>query len=91
MDDFAPVIETRRLTKIFGDCRAASDISLTVRRGEIFGLIGPNGAGKSTLIKMLTTLLRPTTGTSIVVGHDIGADPAKALKGNNRRPLPPFF
>jgi ABC-2 type transport system ATP-binding protein len=50
--------------------------TLTVKQGEIFGLIGPNGAGKSTLIKMLTTLLPPTSGSATVAGYDIIREPA---------------
>jgi ABC-2 type transport system ATP-binding protein len=65
------VIETHDLTKRFGDFCAVDAVSLAVRKGEIFGLIGPNGAGKSTLVKMLTTLLPPTSGTAKIAGFDI--------------------
>ncbi len=66
-----PMIQTLGLTKRFGDLAAASDITLAVGRGEIFGLIGANGAGKSTLVKMLTTLLPPSSGRASVAGFDI--------------------
>jgi ABC-2 type transport system ATP-binding protein len=65
------------LTKRFGDLTAVDHVSLTIGEGEIFGLIGPNGAGKSTLIKMLTTLLPPTSGSATVAGYDIARQPAK--------------
>jgi ABC-2 type transport system ATP-binding protein len=66
-----PLIETNRLSKSFGDHVAVDQIDLRVQAGEIFGLIGPNGAGKSTLIKMLTTLLPPTSGKALVAGFDL--------------------
>jgi len=71
------IIETRELTKRFGDIIAVDRISLTVAEKEIFGLIGPNGAGKSTLVKMLTTLLPPSSGSARVAGYDIGLEPAR--------------
>jgi ABC-2 type transport system ATP-binding protein len=64
------VIEVRNLVRAFGEVRAVDDISFDVAEGEIFAFLGPNGAGKSTTIKMLTTLLQPTSGTIRVVGHD---------------------
>jgi ABC-2 type transport system ATP-binding protein len=64
-------IDVRQIVKRFGDFTAVNDISFTVEAGEIFGLLGPNGAGKSTLIRMLTTLLPPTSGTAQVNGFDI--------------------
>jgi len=64
-------IEVRSLTKRFGDFTAVDEISFEVREGEIFGLLGPNGAGKSTLIRMLTTLLKPTSGVARVAGLDV--------------------
>ena len=64
-------VEVENLTKRFGDFCAVDALSFSVARGEIFGLLGPNGAGKSTLIRMLTTLVPPTSGTARVNGHDI--------------------
>jgi ABC-2 type transport system ATP-binding protein len=65
------VIEADELTKKFGDLVAVDHISLTVKKGEIFGFLGPNGAGKTTAIKMLTTLLHPTSGSAKICGHDV--------------------
>jgi ABC-2 type transport system ATP-binding protein len=59
-------IDVRQIVKKFGDFVAVNGISFAVEEGEIFGLLGPNGAGKSTLIRMLTTLLPPTSGTALV-------------------------
>ncbi len=71
------IIETERLTKIFpGGVTAVDGIDLEVREGEIFGFLGPNGAGKTTTIKMLNTLLRPTSGKAIVAGFDVVKNPA---------------
>jgi ABC-2 type transport system ATP-binding protein len=64
-------IETRALTKKFGDFVAADSITLKVQRGEVFGLLGPNGAGKSTTFKMLCGLLAPTSGEAEVAGVDL--------------------
>ncbi len=68
-DTFA--ISTSALTRRFGDLTAVDHVNLHVSYGEVFGLLGANGAGKSTLIKMLTTLLPPTSGTAEVGGFDI--------------------
>ncbi len=64
-------IEVEKLTKCFGDFCAVNALSFTVNHGEVFGLLGPNGAGKSTLIRMLTTLVPPTSGTARVNGFDV--------------------
>src|SRR5579872_1198895 len=69
-------IETFALTRRFGDLVATDHVDLRVPYGEIFGLLGPNGAGKSTTIKMLTTLLEPSSGTARVAGFDIVKSPA---------------
>lgn len=68
-------IEVSQLTKRFGDFVAVSELSFNVEHGEVFGLLGPNGAGKSTLIRMLTTLVPPTSGTARVNGFDIVRSP----------------
>jgi ABC-2 type transport system ATP-binding protein len=64
-------IEVENLTKRFGDFTAVDALNFSVEHGEVFGLLGPNGAGKSTLIRMLTTLVPPTSGTARVNGFDI--------------------
>ncbi|WP_254807649.1 ABC transporter ATP-binding protein [Natronosalvus amylolyticus] len=65
-----PAIETRRLSKRFGDVTAVDDLNLTVEEGEVFGFLGPNGAGKSTTINMLLDFTRPTSGSATVLGYD---------------------
>ena len=69
------IIEVNRLVKIFDGTKAVNDISFSVAKGEIFAFLGPNGAGKSTTIKMLTTLLSPTSGTIRLNGHDPVSQP----------------
>ena len=79
-----PVITARGLTKIFSvkkeKVEAVVDLDLDVARGELVAFLGPNGAGKSTSLRMLTTLLTPTSGTATVVGFDLARDPA-AVRG----------
>jgi ABC-2 type transport system ATP-binding protein len=65
------IIKTENLTKKFNGFAAVDNVSLSVKKGEIFGFIGPNGAGKTTTIKMLTTLLTPTNGSAEVAGFNI--------------------
>jgi ABC-2 type transport system ATP-binding protein len=81
LPDTPSIIRIDHLTKIFREknrsVTAVDDVTLEVRRGEIFGLLGPNGAGKSTLIRVLTTLLRPTSGTACVDSYDIIRNPEK--------------
>jgi ABC-2 type transport system ATP-binding protein len=66
-----PVLETEALTRRFGELTAVASLTFSVEAGEVFGLLGPNGAGKTTTIKMLTTLLPPTSGQARVAGLDI--------------------
>jgi ABC-2 type transport system ATP-binding protein len=66
-----PIIEVDQLSKSFGEIKAVNAVSFTVGAGEIFGFLGPNGAGKSTTIKILATLLRPTSGRARLAGHDV--------------------
>jgi ABC-2 type transport system ATP-binding protein len=72
-----PVVETSNLTKHFGKIAAVENLTVTIDEGEIFGLLGPNGAGKTTIIKMLATLLAPTSGSATVNGFDIIKQPEK--------------
>jgi ABC-2 type transport system ATP-binding protein len=75
------VIEADGLSKRFGDLWAVRDVSLRVRRGEVFGVLGPNGAGKSTTIRMLCGILDPSGGQGRVVGYDI-AKQSEQIKQN---------
>jgi ABC-2 type transport system ATP-binding protein len=73
-----PIIRLEHLTKIFGNHQtvtAVNDVSFDVRKGEIFGLLGPNGAGKSTLIRILTTLIAPSSGAAYVDRFEVTRDP----------------
>ena len=78
-----PAIELRSVVKRFGPLTALDNLSLSVQRGEIFGLLGPNGSGKTTLINILSGLSRPTAGQAFVFGYDISRDPraARSLLG----------
>ena len=75
------IIRIDHISKVFAErnrtVTAVDDVTFDVRRGEIFGLLGPNGAGKSTLIRILTTLLAPTSGTACVNTYDVVRDPEK--------------
>src|SRR3954464_293924 len=66
-----PAIDVRNIVKTYGKFTAVKGLSFDVEEGEIFGLLGPNGAGKSTLIRMMVTLLPPTSGTAVINGFDI--------------------
>lgn len=70
-------IETSGLVKTFGSTRALDDLNLTIRGGSVYGVLGPNGAGKTTAIRVLTTLLKPTSGTARVLGLDVQRDAAQ--------------
>jgi len=70
-------ISMRDLTKRFGERTAVDGVSLEIGRGIVYGLLGPNGAGKTTIVRMLSTILKPSSGTATVNGHDIETEPAK--------------
>src|SRR5258707_13634096 len=73
--DDGAAIDVRRLRKTYPEgVEAVRGLDFRVARGEVFGLLGPNGAGKSTTIGMLTTAVRPTSGTALVAGFDVGRD-----------------
>ncbi len=74
------IITTTSLTRTFGTHTAVDQISLGIRRGEVFGLLGPNGAGKTTLLSMLCTILKPTSGTATINGYDIIREPARVRR-----------
>lgn len=71
------MIELIHITKKFGDLTAVDDLSLEVARGEFFSVLGPNAAGKTTTIKILTGLIKPTSGRATVAGFDVQADPLR--------------
>ncbi|MCT0011441.1 ATP-binding cassette domain-containing protein [Weissella cibaria] len=64
-------VEINGLTKTFGQQTAVDQVSFNIKRGEVFGLLGPNGAGKTTTLRMMTTLLQPTSGDIKIFGHDV--------------------
>jgi len=85
------MIETQMLTKRYGDLVAVDKLNLSVNAGEIFVFLGSNGAGKTTTIKMLTSLLRPTSGTAIVAGYDVEKSPMEVKKVMGYLPDEPFL
>lgn len=72
-----PVLEVKSLSKQYTKVLAADSVSFSVDEGEIFALIGPNGAGKTTTIRMISTLIKPTSGDAVVAGHSILNEPEK--------------
>jgi ABC-2 type transport system ATP-binding protein len=75
-----PIIRVQHLAKSFGTVAAVNDVSFDVQRGEVFAFLGPNGAGKTTTIKMLTTLLRPTSGVLELDGLDPTTQPTEVRR-----------
>lgn len=74
------MIETHQLAKSYGSFHALKGIDLQIEQGDVYGFIGPNGAGKTTTIRILTTLMEPTSGTATVCGHDVREDPGQIRK-----------
>ena len=74
------MLEVKNLKKNFGDFQAVKGISFSVKEGEVLGFLGPNGAGKSTTMRMITGFLPPSSGTAVICGKDIQADPVEAKK-----------
>jgi ABC-2 type transport system ATP-binding protein len=77
----AVAVRMQVLRKVFGQLVAVDDLTLEIRRGEVFGLLGPNGSGKTTTIRMLCGLLEPTSGSASVAGYDVSREP-EAVKRN---------
>jgi ABC-2 type transport system ATP-binding protein len=81
MSNSVPAIETRNLRKAFGEKVAVEDLTLTVEKGEVFGFLGPNGAGKTTSVKMLLTLVAPTSGEGYLFGAPLSDPQVRARVG----------
>ncbi len=75
------MVRTHELTKKYGDRLAADRVSLTVKRGEVYGFLGPNGAGKTTTLRMVLGLVRPTSGSAVVLGQPAGTSEVTARVG----------
>jgi ABC-2 type transport system ATP-binding protein len=84
------LIEIHGLTKRFGPLTAVDGLTLTIPPGEIFGFLGPNGAGKTTTVKMLSGLLRPSSGSARIAGFDVVLDPLEAKRRLGLVPDEPF-
>ncbi|MHB0997453.1 MAG: ATP-binding cassette domain-containing protein, partial [Elusimicrobiales bacterium] len=74
------MIEITNLTKSFGGFKAVDGLNLRVEPGEIFGFLGPNGAGKTTTVKVLSGIMRPTSGSVSVAGFDVAREPLAAKR-----------
>ena len=74
------MIETKHLTKVFGNLTAVDDLNLFIKQGDIFGFIGPNGAGKTTTMRILVTLMEPTRGRAIIDGLDVARNGQKVRR-----------
>ena len=85
------MIQLIELTKSFGQLVAVDHVNLHVEKGEIFGFLGPNGAGKTTTIKMLTGLLKPTSGRALIDGYDVVSHPMEAKRVIGFIPDQPFI
>ncbi len=85
------MIELKNLVKHFGDLVAVNDLSLTIGRGEFFAVLGPNAAGKTTTIKILTGLIKPTSGSASVCGFDVQEQPLEVRRRLSYVPDFPFL
>src|SRR5216110_3100282 len=85
------MIEFVHVVKKFGDLVAVNDLSLTVRKGEFFAVLGPNAAGKTTTIRILTGLLKPTSGVARVAGFDVQTQPLEVRRRMAYVPDFPFL
>jgi ABC-2 type transport system ATP-binding protein len=83
------IIETRNLVKRYGKLEAVSNLNLVVPEGAIYGFVGPNGAGKTSTMRMLTTLMQPTSGEAYVAGYEVTKDPRNVRRAIGY--MPDFF
>ncbi len=83
------IIKIQGLTKRYGQLTALDDLNLSINEGEVFGFIGPNGAGKTTTMRILTTLLRPSSGEAWIAGHSVSKDPESVRRALGY--MPDFF
>src|SRR5260221_14668981 len=74
------MLEVRNLTKFYESLPAVEDLTFTLAPGEVLGLVGPNGAGKTTTLRSIAGIIRPTSGTINVGGHDLAKDPVSAKR-----------
>jgi ABC-2 type transport system ATP-binding protein len=73
-------VDAKALTKKFGNIQALNNITFNIKQGEVYGLIGPNGAGKTTTLRIISTLILPTSGTATIFNIDVGKQPNEARK-----------
>src|SRR5699024_1739805 len=73
-------IETRNITKVYGELKAVDEVSITVNKGEVYTVLGMNGAGKSTLIKMLCGLVKSTSSEGLILGYNLIKDTSQVKK-----------
>lgn len=85
------MIRTEGLTRKFGSLVAVDDLNIHIKEGDVYGFLGPNGAGKTTTIRMLSTLIKPTSGTASIMGYDIHKEPNNARRAIGIMPERPGF
>jgi ABC-2 type transport system ATP-binding protein len=85
------LITTEDLTRNFGTLVAVDKLNIEIKEGDIYGFLGPNGAGKTTTIRMLSTLIKPTSGTACIMGHDVRTEPNRARRAIGIMPERPGF
>ena len=85
------MITTEELTRNFGDLVAVNKLNIEIKKGDIYGFLGPNGAGKTTTIRMLSTLIKPTSGTACIMDYDVQKEPNRARRAIGIMPERPGF
>jgi len=85
------LITTENLTRNFGTLVAVDKLNIEIKEGDIYGFLGPNGAGKTTTIRMLSTLIKPTSGTACIMGYDVQREPNRARRAIGIMPERPGF